>query len=161
MVGKTQRPAGSRASAPPRPPPAGMLRRPPARVGSSRGRRSPLSPGLARTPGRGEGKVLEGRGAGSCRRGGQSGVAARGLHRPPARRRRRRCCSDFSSPSRQSLARPAPRGSPPSLPASWPPFPPGLRPPETAPGRGRLREPARLSCGALSPKLQPGVLFFF
>lgn len=59
--------------------------RPPARVGSSRGRRSPLRPGLARTPGRGEGKVLEGRGAGSCRRGGQSGVAARspGIASPP------------------------------------------------------------------------------
>lgn len=145
VIGKTQSPAspGSLgretrlhprpALLPPRPPRRlplpGMLRLSPLATSACRGlpgRRSPPSSGLPHTrqgSGRREkfgarrGKKRQGRGRG--RRGEQGerrGRAARALHLPPARCR---CCSDFSSPSKQSLPRTAPLVSP---------SPPGLLP---------------------------------
>lgn len=78
--------------------------------------------------------------AGGERRRERRGSAARGLHLPPARRC---CCSDFSSPSRQSFARPAPLGSP---------SPPGL-----LPAAASLRSaPARLAQGGGGPRVGSG-----
>lgn len=126
------------ARLPPRPPRRlplpGILRLSPPAASPCRGlpgRRSPLSSGLPRTreengqrekfgAGRGgkEAGPAPGPGSEPEGRGGESGAAAQPGHciSPPARRR---CCSDFSSPSRQSLPRTAPLVSP---------SPPGLLP---------------------------------
>lgn len=139
VIGKTQSPAspgslaGRRASTPalpaslparpagfPSPGCSGCRRWQPLRAGGCPARGS-----RTHSRGAGGGKSLEkrsragaraGAGAGGERPGERLGRAARALHLPPARRR---CCSDFSSPSKQSLPRTAPLVSP---------SPPGLLP---------------------------------
>lgn len=162
MVGKTQRPAGSRASAPPRPPPAGMLRRPPARPRRELpGPALTAQPGVSSHPGEGRGESF----------GGQRGREL------PERRAERRgsaqpgdCIAPLPAAAAAAVIFQAHRGSPwrARLLAALLPLsrPPGL-PSRPASARRRLHRagggsgsPHACPAGPSVPNYSPACFFF-